>query len=519
MVDSMASLTTAEVSAARGQLTRMLAHPLFSQSERLGRFLKYVVEESLTGGSRRLNQFVIGIEVFDRDESFDPAIDSIVRVEAGRLRGKLLEYYNDGGSQDPVVIDLPKGRYAAVVRSRGLATPPNPASAPDALSEPTLVVLPFDNLSGDPQQDYFSDGLVEDLITALSKLPGLSVISRRSAFTFKGKSATVRQVCDELAANVVLIGSVRRSDTQVRIAAQLVDGVSGKQRWAERYDRQLLDIFAIQDEVVQEIAAALKMTFAQREPTRSTHSLEAYDCVMRGEELCRSFAREDLLQARALFRRAMKLDGAYAQAYASLAFVLVYEWIVGFDVDREDTLTDALALTRRAVELDGALAAAHSLLGWTLLWMNEFDEAVAAGEKAIALDPNNDFALNWLAMCRAWAGSSGEAAVLIDRAMQVNPVEPYYFARGLIQFVQYRLDCALDMFEKCVRRDPAFVPGHLYLASCYSLAGRVAAGREQIAELRRISPGYRMARLGQKRLRDPDLAERFVASLKRVGLS
>lgn len=519
MAESMVRLTTEEVSAARAQLTRMLAHPLFTQSERLGRFLKYVVEETLTGGGRRLNQFVLGVEVFDRDESFDPAIDSIVRVEAGRLRGKLLEYYNDGGSSDPIVIDLPKGRYAAVVRPRAASVSAVPVATPDAAREPTVVVLPFENLSGDPEQEYFSNGIVEDLITELSRVPGLAVISRQSAFTFKGKSATVQQVCEELSANHVLVGSVRKSDRHVRIAAQLVNGATGKQHWGERYDRELSDIFAVQDEVVRKIAAALEMTLARHTIKRGTDNLEAYDCVLRGEELRLSYTREDLFQARALFRRAVKLDPMYAQAQANLAFVLVYEWIVGFDTARDYTISEALLLSRRAVELDADLASAHSVLGWTLLWLNEFDEAAAAGEKAIALDPNNEFALYWMSMCRSWAGRVEDATVLAERAMRVNPMEPYYYARGLAHFMGDRLDCAVDMFEKCVRRDPAFLPGRLYLASSYSLAGREEEGQQQIEELLRLSPTYRMARLGEKRIRDPERAKRFTESLRRVGLS
>lgn len=433
MAETSHRLSADSVSAVREQLVRMLSHPLFAQSERQSRFLKFIVEETLTGGSRRLKQFIIGVEVFDRDQSFDPAIDSIVRVEAGRLRAKLLEYYTGAGKDDPVVIELPKGAYSVAFQTGRSASSPGHAAKGAREREvsplrPIVAVLPFENHSGDPEQEYFSDGIVEDLITELSRVSGLGVISRQSSFTFKGKSATAQQVCEELGADHVLEGSVRKAGTRVRITAQLVDGKSGQHRWAERYDRELLDIFSVQDEVVQKIAFALRVTLSDSEAKRlgrkGTDNAEAYDCVLRGHEYTRSFRKEDLFQARALFRRAQSLDAEFAEPYISLARVLVYEWIAGFSDDRGIVLTEALELARRAVALDPDSATAHSILGWTYLWLDEYESAVAEGEKAIELDRSGSFALGWMAMCRAWAGRTEEATELVERAMRLNPVEP-----------------------------------------------------------------------------------------------
>ncbi|MBI1731801.1 MAG: hypothetical protein HYR49_03400 [Gammaproteobacteria bacterium] len=516
-----------EVTAIRDQLARMLRHPLFAQSERQSRFLKYVVEETVTGAGRRLNQFVLGVEVFDRDQRFDPAIDSIVRVEAGRLRAKLREYYDEFGQDDPVVIELPKGTYAMAVQFGSIgAAPDHPGRGvtdrqiPPA--KPVVAVLPFENLSGDQEQEYFTSGVAEDLITELSRVSGLRVISRQSSVTFKGKSATVQQVCEELRADYVVEGSVRKVGARVRISTQLVDGRTGQDRWAQRYDRELLDIFSVQDEVVQKITAALQINLSPAEETRfgrkGTDNLEAYDCVLRGVEYFRSFRKQDLFQARALLRHAIRLDPGYAEAYAALARVLVYEWIVGLSENRETALTEAVALSLRAVELDPGSALTHSTLGWTYLWLNEYDKANSEGEAAIKLDQSSSFALEWMAMCRAWAGQTGEAMQLVERALRLNPMEPYYFARGLTYYVMGRLDEAIELLEKGARKSPWFLPARLYLASSYGLLGRESDGRKHVAEILRINPDYGMAAEGDRRIRDPELGKRFSDSLRRLGL-
>ena len=222
MTDNISGWTEQEEAAIRDQLSAVLECVLFAHAERLGRFLRFVVDETLDGRADRLNQYAIAIEVFDRDESFDPAIDAIVRVEAGRLRSKLLEYYDELGRDDPIRIELPKRTYAATFRrrpgsdepgstvdselDRGVFSADGPVKTTE-LTEPAIAVLPFVNMSPDPEQDYFADGVTEDLITDLSRLPGIAVISRHSTFTYKGVDTTVQKVCEELGANLVLEGS------------------------------------------------------------------------------------------------------------------------------------------------------------------------------------------------------------------------------------------------------------------------------------------------------------------------
>jgi adenylate cyclase len=467
------------------------------------------------------------VEVFDRDQRFDPAIDSIVRVEAGRLRSKLREYYGEFGQDDPVVIELPKGTYAVAIQSGGVGaapvnTGPGVTDRQMPLAKPVVAVLPFENISGEQDQEYFTNGIVEDLITELSRVSGLRVISRQSSFTFKGKSATVQQVCEELRADYVVEGSMRKVGARVRISVQLVDGRTGQGRWAERYDREMLDIFSVQDEVVQKITAALQINLSPSEESRfgrkGTDNLEAYDCVLRGVEYFRSFRKQDLLQARALFRHAIRLDPTYAEAYAALARVLVYEWIVGLSENRETALTEAVALSLRAVELDPGSARTHSTLGWTYLWLNDYDRAIAEGEAAIKLDQSSSIALEWMTMCRAWAGQTDEAMQLVERALRLNPMEPYYFARGLTYYVMGRHEEAIELLEKGARKSPSFLPARLYLASSYGLLGRESEGRTQVAEILRINPDYRLATGVDRRITETELGKRFSDSLRYLGL-
>ena len=280
MTDNISSWSEQEAAAIRDQLSAVLDSVLFAHAERLGRFLRFVVDETLGGRADRLNQYAIAIDVFDRDETFDPAIDAIVRVEAGRLRSKLLEYYDELGRDDPIRIELPKRSYAATFRRRSGSVDPRSAADADLdhgvfahddqvrtteIPEPTIAVLPFVNMSPDPEQEYFADGVTEDLITDLSKLPGIAVISRHSTFTYKGASVTVPQVCEELGANLVLEGSVRKVGNKVRITAQLIEGSTGQHLWAQRYDRDLENIFEIQDEVNEKIVSACSLQLSEGE--------------------------------------------------------------------------------------------------------------------------------------------------------------------------------------------------------------------------------------------------------------
>jgi len=261
-----------------------------------------------------------------------------------------------------------------------------PLSLPD---KPSIAVLPFENMSNDPAQEYFSDGLTEDLTSALSKISSLFVIARNSAFTYKGKAVKVQDVSKELGVRYVLEGSVRKADNQVRITAQLIDATTGGHLWSERYDRPLQDIFALQDEVVRKIVTTLKLQLTLQEQgilvRKTTDNLEAYDDYLRGREHFNRFTQEANAQARQLFEQALELDPQYAEAYAFLGWTYFREWSFQWSQDVQ-ALDQALALTQKAVALDDSLAQAHVTLGAVYLWKKQYDQAIAEAERAIALE-------------------------------------------------------------------------------------------------------------------------------------
>jgi TolB-like protein len=263
-----------EIEQILQQLACILASSIFAHSHRQSRFLRYIVQATLTGDADRINQRIIGIEVFDRPDSFDPVVDSIVRVEAARLRGKLREYYDELGKNDHVFIELPKGSYAARIRhtptaagrrckahvSDGRLDDVAVADMPRSLQgAPTIAVLPFHSISSDREQESFADGITDDLITDLARISGLSVISRQSVSAYKGSVATTQRISEELGVGFILEGSIRRADNRVRINVQLIDGSSGKHIWAKRYDRNMGDIFDLQDDVNRRVVQALRL--------------------------------------------------------------------------------------------------------------------------------------------------------------------------------------------------------------------------------------------------------------------
>jgi adenylate cyclase len=278
--------------------------------------------------------------------------------------------------------------------------------------KPSIAVLPFDNMSGDPEQEYFSDGMTEDLITDLSKLSGLFVIARNSVFTYKGKAVKPGQVSWELGVRYVLEGSVRRAGDRVRITAQLVEATTGYHRWVERYDRDLKDIFAVQEEIARKIVAALAVQLTAGEQARLGHkyteNLEAYDHFLRGGEYLARFTPETNVQARQLFEQAIVLDPGFALVYASLSVTYERAWGLQWSQDPQ-TLERAFALAQQALALDGTLPAAHVVLGNAYWQKQQPEQAIAEMERAIALAPNNADGYANLAKILNTAGKPTEA--------------------------------------------------------------------------------------------------------------
>src|SRR5437867_2929494 len=304
------------------------------------------------------------------------------------------------------------------------------ASTPTAPDKPSIAVLPFVNMSGDPEQEYFSDGITEDLITDLSKLSGLFVIARTSVFIYKGKAVEMAEVSRKLGVRYVVEGSVRKAGNRVRINAQLVDATTGGHLWAERYDRELQDIFALQDEVTQKIVFALKIKLTPEEQARfrqaPTDNLEAYDSFLRGQMYMWPSTQEANVQARQLFERAIELDPQYAGAYAVLGWTYFFEWAFQWS-QAPQTLAQGFALAQRALTLDDSLPLAHTMLGAFYLWQKRHEQAIAEGERAITLGPNYAEGYAWLGGTFNMAGRPKEAIEVVQQAMRLNPHDPFFY--------------------------------------------------------------------------------------------
>ncbi len=499
--------------AIAATLARILASPLFAQAQRQSRLLRYIVERSQAGTAGRLGQFTIGIDVFERDAGFDPVTDSVVRVEVARLRARLREYY-EATPDEVVVIRIPKGRYIAVFEHNPAALPVAPRGdrAGQRSARPVLAVLPFVSHTSEGDDDYFATGITEDLITDLSKVSGLTVIARNSSFAYRDTATALETIGRELGASHVLEGSVRRAGARLRINAQLSHCASGEQVWAERFDRDLADIFEVQDEVGQRIIAALATALTALDRYRrdgvGTVNLDAYDLYLRATTL--GWSRAEIEEAARLLGAACVLDPEFALAHARRANLLWYQWQVGWYGD--ERLGDALEAALRSIDIDPDLAEGHAMLAFIRFWLHEHEASEAAFRRVEVLDPNNIRNIERRAICLALQGRAEEAEACVATVQRVNPHEPYYFPRAVIAFVRGHLDAAIDLLEASAARFPAFVPTRIYLAAALALAGRAPAAAAHIAYLQREAPG-----ITPQRLLDKFSSERSTAGEMRSG--
>ncbi len=508
----------AEKARVRACLEKVLASPILAHAPRQQRFLRYLVDETLGGNAERLKGYTIGVEVFERDRDFDPMLDAIVRVEATRLRAKLREYYDGEGSRDAARLEVPKGGYAVRIEFQPDHTGPAPRAerrtrAADSASEirsaeparprvedrPSVVVLPFINLSPDPAQQYFADGITEDLTTELSRLSGLVVISRHSAFAYRGVAKRAEEIARELGVRYLVEGSVQRSAEQVRVSAQLIDAVSGANLWAERYERELKDVFAVQDAVVRSIVAVLqvRLTPLEQEPLLGhggAPSFEAHDCLLRGLERFWSYSQEATTEALALFAKAVEVDPPYGLAHAWLARALVFQWAMLWDTSPA-CLEQAFEHARAATDLAPQMPYGQAVLCWVQLWRRQGEASIAAGWRAVAMDPNSADAHLFLSLSLSAAGRGEEALHSIENGMRLNPYPSsfYQFALGQCYAVLEDYEKAIEACRRGVELRKVFIPNQFYLCLLYTLLGREDEAKLAREELLALTGGRRTA--------------------------
>jgi adenylate cyclase len=436
-----------------------------------------------------------------------------------------------------IVKTLPRRGYvlAAPVTGTGPAIPPSAdtksVSPPTQDDRPAIAVLAFDNVSADPGEQYFSDGITDDIITELSRFSSLIVIARNSSFQYKGRSVDARRIGQELGVRYVLQGSIRRDGERLRMTAQLIDALSGAHRWAERYDRPSTDVFAVQDEIARTIAVLVAAHVDKAELNRSLikppASLQAYDCYLRGvssvdafyaASFCAAYNIDHLRDARRWFQRAIAIDPRHARAYAALAASYLPTYVYRFKDDEDcfnpATLERMRTLALRAIELDPRLPDDHNNFGNILTFQGQHDASIAAYERALALNPNQ---VPWrFAVALVYAGQHERAIEVARACMRLDPFYPPHAPGwlGFAYFMRKRYSEALPPLLESTSRAPGWQAGHLFLAATYARLGEIDRARAVVAEMLRLIPEYRPLNLYKR----PEDAEHFFGALRLAGL-
>jgi len=391
--------------------------------------------------------------------------------------------------------------------------------------EPSIAVLPFVNLSGDPEQDYFSDGITEQIITSLSSVPNIFVVARNSTFTYKGKPVQIKQVAEELGVRYVLEGSVQRSDDRLRITVQLIDATTGYHLWSENYDRNLKDIFALQDEITMKIMTELQVTisgqgWARLSPMK-TNNLKAYETFLKGVGLFNHRTEADSLKARKLAQDAIALDPEYGAAYLLLGWTHLDDIWFQRTKDRAKSLQTAEQLALKAIELSGHDATTHRFLATVFMVQKLYEKAIIEAQKAIELSPNSAMAYFAYGMVLNSVERFDEAIPIFKKAIRLNPVTPIHYLNNLAwaytNVEQY--EKAISLWDKAIKRNPDYLFGYTGLTIAYQWSGQEMKAREAAAEVLRIKPAFSIS-LVKKTMgyKDDGTGKRILEAYRKAGI-
>jgi TolB-like protein/class 3 adenylate cyclase len=462
-----------------------------------------------------------GINVASRIEALaEPGGIWISRSAADHVRDKIPIGIESRGSQTVKNIARPIEVYCLVAGGRaGLP------QHPPAPGKTSIAVLAFNNMSGDSDQEYFSDGISEDIITDLAKLSELHVIARNSSFVYKQSPAPLREVARQLGVRYVLEGSVRKAGNRVRVTAQLIDATTDGHIWAERFDRDLSDIFAVQDELTREIVAALKVKLTTSEQERlggrRSGDLDAYNHFLQGREQRWLHTPAGNAKCRALMAKVIEIEPNHAAAHAISAFCHVNDYANGWTADDQQSLLAGAHLARRAVELDDQETESHFAMGVVLAWSRELEKAFDCATRAIALSPSTTDARQLRARTQIFMGDPAGAVETLDIYMKLNPLYPeialHFLADAYLSLRQF--DLALSAIERRLQRNPRSATAHALLASIYGHLGRIEEGKAAWAKVPALDPDYSLER--QRRIlpfRNPEDFELRVDGLRRLGV-
>lgn len=488
-----ASGLSARDKTVEAQIAKIVSSEIFDHSPRMSRFLRFIMERAATC----VKEYTIATEVFDRPATFDPRLDPLVRVEARRLRQKLAEYYATFGQNDAILIDLPKGSYVPDVRLRELTLPSVVPSEQIECGLPSVVVLPFLNLGGDTDRDYFVDGLSEELTTALAQVPELRVIARTSAFAFRGKSVDVREIGRKLNVRTLVEGSVRWSGPRLRITVQMADCHNGYHLFAKSFDIEEKELIALQNEIAQTICDSITPRLEDHVSLAPPKTVdpEAYRLYLRGRYHWNRRTLPDFEKAIAYCEQAIALQPDFAPAYSCIADSC---WFLLLDMlcPPDDLLARAKAAASRAVELDPESAEAHSSFAISCLYYWQHEESAAHLRRAIELKPSYSTAHYLYACHHALRGRDEEALSEIRLALEFDPMSIMVnraMVAALLQAGQF--EGAVAQAKETIDLDPGFYGSYLYLAWTYMASGQHDLAVEPLEKARQFG-GNAPAMLG-----------------------
>jgi adenylate cyclase len=465
-----------------------------------------------------------GVNVAARIEGLaDAGGICVSRSTYAQIKNKLKLSYDYLGEHEVKNIKEPVRVYKVLLES-DLPAPlvDEPLELPD---KPSIAVLPFVNMSGDPSQEYFSDGLTEQIINGLCKVYNLFVIARNSSFAYKEKSINVQQIGKELGVRYVLEGSLQKAGDRVRITAQLIDATTGYHMWSENYDRNLSDIFALQDEITLKLMETMQVKLTFGEQARlwegGTTSIKALDKLMRGNDYFFHNNEKDNKQAQQFYKEATNIDKNYAAAHAMLGFTHIFDLLFEWSKSPLKSFEQAEICVENALQLNDSLDIAHILLGWIYILKRQYDEATKEGERAIELNPNGAEAHAHLGLILCWSDKVDLALNLIKRAFKLNPIPPTHFY--LILAMAYnrneQYEKAIEVSEKGLSSDPDYLSVHLQLVGSFISLNRIEEAHKAVEEVLRINPNFSLeyfAKISPDK--NQETLDKFIGALRKAGL-
>ena len=515
----------------RQALDRATSEPPLSRSKRLARFLRYVVDETLAGRAETISGYAIAVDVFKKPESFDPAIDSIVRVEAGRLRQRLAEYYREAGAEEPFEIVLPKGSYIPTFSRRNAPAPIRTPATRPVNRGPALAVLPFENYGANAEDQFFADGLTEETIANLARFKDLFVFSRSTTTKLARDGAAIRQLHDDLGVDFVIEGSVRKSSEAVRVTVQLIDASTEGHIFAEQFERPCTPdaIFEIQDEIARLVAGRVADRYGPigRYVARAARSgraqrWETYLWIIRFYDYYATHDPAQHLQVREGLEKAVEEDAESADAWAALAAIYLDEYRFHFN-ERAGTppLERALEAALRSVAYDPENAMAYQFLAITYYHCGELADFEIAAQRAIELNPGHADVLADIGFCQAYSGEWDRGLALLDRAMEISPVHPgwYHMPRAIRNALDGDPEAAVLEMKKSPM--PGFYWYHALLACFFSWAGREEEAKQEVEELLTAFSDFASMAPSECRIwvNDESIIEQLLTCWRKAGIA